>query len=104
MAAAEAEKRPISEEKYKIMVSQIERLKYERLCSIVADLQSTEEQIQEQIKTFDQKLNASSTIDSSMPPKDSLNRLCISAGYLEGYLYDLRKLRLDFSMVVTDPT
>ena len=39
-----------------------------------------------------------------MPPKDSLNRLCISAGYLEGYLYDLRKLRLDFSMVVTDPT
>ncbi|THZ12870.1 hypothetical protein D6C90_10343, partial [Aureobasidium pullulans] len=104
MAAAEAEGRPISEEKYKIMVSQIERLKYERLCSIVADLQSTEEQIQEQIKTFDQKLNASSTIDSSMPPKDSLNRLCISAGYLEGYLYDLRKLRLDFSMVATDPT
>ncbi|THX01599.1 hypothetical protein D6D13_08796 [Aureobasidium pullulans] len=108
MAAAEAEERPISEEKYKIMVSQIERLKYERLCSIVADLQSTEEQIQEQIqeqiKTFDQKLNASSTIDSSMPPKDSLNRLCISAGYLEGYLYDLRKLRLDFSMVATDPT
>ncbi|THZ81754.1 hypothetical protein D6C84_06335 [Aureobasidium pullulans] len=104
MAAAEAEERPISEEKYKIMVSQIERLKYERLCSIVADLQSTEEQIPEQIKTFDQKLNASSTIDSSMPPKDSLNRLCISAGYLEGYLYDLRKLRLDFSMVATDPT
>lgn len=77
MAAAGAEEASCDEERYKMMRSQIERYKYERIRNIVTEFQSTEEQehIEEQIKTLDQEFNTILAVNVPTPLEKSISRL-----------------------------
>ncbi|THV71705.1 hypothetical protein D6C91_10245 [Aureobasidium pullulans] len=99
MAAAGAEQTPFDEERYKMKRSQIERYKYEKIRNMVTDFQSTEEHIEEQIKTLDQELNTILAVNVPTPLEKSFSRLYMSAGLLKGCLYELHHLRRNFSMV-----
>jgi hypothetical protein len=99
MAAAGEEQAPFDEDEYKMMRSQIERWKCERIRNMVTDFQSTEEHIEEQIKTLDQELNTILAFNVPTPLEQSFSRLHMSAGLLKGYLYELHHLRRNFSMV-----
>ncbi|KAG2167723.1 hypothetical protein JADG_007462 [Aureobasidium aubasidani] len=99
MAAAGAEQAPFDEDGYRMMRSQIERFKYERIRNMVTDFQSTEEHVEEQIKTLDKELNTILAVNVPTPLEKSFSRLYMSAGLLKGYLYELHHLRRNFSMV-----
>ncbi|THW70671.1 hypothetical protein D6D19_07677 [Aureobasidium pullulans] len=99
MAAAGAEQAPFDEDGYRMMRSQIERFKYERIRNMVTDFQSTEEHVEEQIKTLDKELSTILAVNVPTPLEKSFSRLYMSAGLLKGYLYELHHLRRNFSMV-----
>ncbi|THY15494.1 hypothetical protein D6D01_07886 [Aureobasidium pullulans] len=85
MAAAGAEQAPFDEDEYKMMRSQIERYEYERIRNMVTDFQSTEEHIEEQIKTLDQELNTILAVNVPTPLEKSFNRLYIMVQSGSGY-------------------
>ncbi|THV72611.1 hypothetical protein D6D29_09324 [Aureobasidium pullulans] len=72
---------------------------YEKVRNIVTGLQSIEEHIEEQIRTYDQELNTILAVNVPTPLEKSFSRLYMSAGLLKGYLYELHHLRRNSSTV-----